>query len=235
LLACTALLGLAVASPASAYTISVFDATQRGAAYGGDVDTLANWGVGPSDTYSTIRTGSNGQVSFAAFDGATAASGIYFGGVLSPALSASPYTDSNHTRGYLTAGGGGGHIDMAYAGGDISSLLVLWGTVDGGDQRNVIRTFATGGGGDVITGQTVLDNCPSCINENTEAWVLLTGLKPFHLASFSDNAGNSFEYNVRAVEGVPEPATWAMMLLGFGGIGFVAMRKRRQGASFRLA
>jgi hypothetical protein len=29
------------------------------------------------------------------------------------------------------------------------------------------------------------------------------------------------------VQAVPEPATWAMMLLGFGGIGF-AMRRRRQ-------
>ena len=29
-----------------------------------------------------------------------------------------------------------------------------------------------------------------------------------------------------AVSGVPEPATWAMMLLGFGGIGFAVRRKR---------
>jgi hypothetical protein len=37
-------------------------------------------------------------------------------------------------------------------------------------------------------------------------------------------------------EAVPEPATWGMMLLGFAGIGLVAMRKRRQGApSLRLA
>lgn len=33
--------------------------------------------------------------------------------------------------------------------------------------------------------------------------------------------------NQQPVGGVPEPATWAMMLLGFGGIG-IAMRKRRQ-------
>ena len=34
------------------------------------------------------------------------------------------------------------------------------------------------------------------------------------------------------VAAVPEPATWAMMLLGFAGIGTMAYRKRR--ASFRL-
>jgi len=32
---------------------------------------------------------------------------------------------------------------------------------------------------------------------------------------------------------VPEPSTWAMMILGFGGVGFMAYRRKRQGA-FRL-
>lgn len=36
------------------------------------------------------------------------------------------------------------------------------------------------------------------------------------------------------VTAVPEPATWAMMLLGFGGIGF-AMRRRRQPALAQVA
>jgi len=29
--------------------------------------------------------------------------------------------------------------------------------------------------------------------------------------------------------GVPEPSTWAMMLLGFGGIGMAMRRSRRRG------
>jgi hypothetical protein len=37
------------------------------------------------------------------------------------------------------------------------------------------------------------------------------------------------------VAAVPEPATWAMMIMGFLGIGGLAMRKRRQGAQLRLA
>jgi hypothetical protein len=32
-----------------------------------------------------------------------------------------------------------------------------------------------------------------------------------------------------SVGAVPEPATWAMMLLGFGGIGLMALRKRKNG------
>jgi hypothetical protein len=33
--------------------------------------------------------------------------------------------------------------------------------------------------------------------------------------------------NIQAVQGVPEPATWALMLLGFGGVGMVLRRRRR--------
>ena len=37
---------------------------------------------------------------------------------------------------------------------------------------------------------------------------------------------NAFETDNYAVNAVPEPGTWAMMLLGFGAIGF-GMRRRR--------
>ncbi len=33
-----------------------------------------------------------------------------------------------------------------------------------------------------------------------------------------------------AVSAVPEPSTWAMMILGFAGVGFMAYRRRNQGA-----
>jgi hypothetical protein len=34
---------------------------------------------------------------------------------------------------------------------------------------------------------------------------------------------------------VPEPSTWAMLLLGFAGVGFMAYRRKTQGASFPIA
>ena len=37
---------------------------------------------------------------------------------------------------------------------------------------------------------------------------------------------NAFETDNYAVNAVPEPGTWAMMLLGFGAIGY-GMRRRR--------
>jgi hypothetical protein len=41
--------------------------------------------------------------------------------------------------------------------------------------------------------------------------------------------------SVLQVTAVPEPATWAMMILGFLGIGFIAYRGKRNHAGFRLA
>jgi PEP-CTERM motif len=37
------------------------------------------------------------------------------------------------------------------------------------------------------------------------------------------------------VAAVPEPSTWAMMILGFAGIGFLAHRRKSAGSAFRLA
>jgi hypothetical protein len=42
------------------------------------------------------------------------------------------------------------------------------------------------------------------------------------------SSGQSFEFDTIAASAVPEPATWAMMLLGFGGIGFLLRASKRQ-------
>jgi hypothetical protein len=36
------------------------------------------------------------------------------------------------------------------------------------------------------------------------------------------------------VGAIPEPSTWAMMILGFAGVGFLAYRRRGQGQTLRL-
>jgi hypothetical protein len=40
---------------------------------------------------------------------------------------------------------------------------------------------------------------------------------------------------ISAVAAVPEPSTWAMMILGFFGVGFFAYRRKQSGAALRLA
>jgi len=68
--------------------------------------------------------------------------------------------------------------------------------------------------------------------------IICTGTKNIFFALDISNIddGRALTGNVAATftPAVPEPATWAMMLLGFAGIGFLAYRRRNQG-NIRLA
>jgi hypothetical protein len=41
-------------------------------------------------------------------------------------------------------------------------------------------------------------------------------------------------FSVEEIAAVPEPSTWAMMILGFCGLGFMAYRKKQNGPAFRM-
>ena len=50
------------------------------------------------------------------------------------------------------------------------------------------------------------------------------------------NAGTTdIIMSVTSVSGVPETSNWAMMILGFMGVGFVAYRRKQNGPQLRLA
>ena len=49
------------------------------------------------------------------------------------------------------------------------------------------------------------------------------------------NSGYGGNLSTTLVGAVPEPATWAMMVLGFFGVGFMAYRRRNQNTAFRLS
>jgi PEP-CTERM motif len=57
----------------------------------------------------------------------------------------------------------------------------------------------------------------------------------------TDNGGNGLDVLVYAQAGlpiagaVPEPSTWAMMILGFCGLGFMAYRRKQNGSALGLA
>jgi PEP-CTERM motif len=52
----------------------------------------------------------------------------------------------------------------------------------------------------------------------------------FNLSSIVDGPAT-----ITITAAVPEPATWAMMILGFFGVGFMAYRRKQRGPSLRLA
>jgi hypothetical protein len=229
--AALALLGLT--APASAYMITINEAIDRGAAFGPDLFPLLNLGTGGPNAFVTNAPGIAGGIGYSFTNGTGDTSGIYAG--LAPPnspVAASPYTDANQTRNYFSAEGNGGSVILDYSS---NTLRMLWGTVDSSDTRNLITTST----GQTITGSQVLTLCgASCSDGQTEVWLTITGLTPFTSLVFSDADSNAFEFNVApaqsSVGSVPEPSTWAMMILGFLGVGFVAYR-RKNANSFRLA
>ena len=60
--------------------------------------------------------------------------------------------------------------------------------------------------------------------------VTITGLAPFTTATFS-STGNAFEFTLATV---PEPSTWAMMVLGFAGLGYAAFRRNSKGRALAI-
>jgi PEP-CTERM motif len=74
-----------------------------------------------------------------------------------------------------------------------------------------------------------------------QAWTRDEFLDPDWLRIGTDIVGGNpaptfnMAFSLEGVNAVPEPSTWAMMLLGFAGLGFMAYRRRNQITSLRVA
>lgn len=118
---------------------------------------------------------------------------------------------------------------FSFAGlGGISQLGLDYGSAD---SYNLFELLLLGGGSAVFNGQDLINSGTADGNQsaprtngrltfNAGVGTTIVGL---NLRSF----GNSLETdNYGIVRAVPEPGTWAMMLLGFSVIGFGMRRKR---------
>ena len=147
-------------------------------------------------------------------------------------------TTGNHaqpvgsTGGYYAVGpsdGNPGTINLS-GWGDIFNLSLIWGSVDTYNRldfldgsNNVLASFV---GSNIWVPANGNQSDP---NTNPVVNFLLSGADVSAFASLRlTSSSNAFEIdNVAINSAVPEPGTWAMMLLGFGAVGF-AMRRRRQ-------
>ena len=236
LLATTALLALSVA-PASAFTIDIIAAFSQNTSFSDPAGVTVETYAGTGTNQWINAGGTNGINTYSSVNGTSGLSGLFIG---NQGNDTSPFGFGNDSRVYLAAGGGNGTIGgtVALSGfAPSNSLGLLWGTVDDGDTRNRIQTIGPGGS-DIITGAMVLTACHdqgfTCVDGQTNVFLRINGLDTFTSAKFTDRDANSFEF-VPLASAVPEPATWAMMILGFFGIGGLAMAKRRrEGQAFRL-
>lgn len=116
--------------------------------------------------------------------------------------------------------------------GDIFSLSFIWGSVDTYNtlefldaSDNILASF---------TGSQIYNPANGNQTDPNLNPLVRFNLSGPEMSSFTTlrlrSTSNAFETDNFAINAVPEPATWAMMLLGFGLVGF-GMRRRREFAS----
>lgn len=118
----------------------------------------------------------------------------------------------------------------------INSLSFIWGSADYYNTFDIVARDGTTVLGEIL-GSSINGGIGSTSDPNSNPIVTL-----MFGSSIASNIGglrltssqNAFEIDNLAIGAVPEPATWALMLLGFGGIG-LAMRRRRKPALAQLA
>lgn len=138
------------------------------------------------------------------------------------------------TGNYWTVGpsdGSPGILDLSSI-ADIFNVSFLWGSVDAYNlvefldmDGNVIASFT---GSDIFNPANGNQTDP---NLNPVVRFDITGNDVSTLKSLRfSSTSNAFETDNFTINAVPEPATWALMLLGFGAIGFGMRRRRGMGA-----
>jgi hypothetical protein len=143
------------------------------------------------------------------------------GGGGSEGLYATPYSDGTNYMAVLS-----GQSETVVYGKTYSELGLYWGSID---TYNVITLF-NGANSVVVSVPPVSDGDQFASDSNR--YFVVSGFD-FNKVVFGSSQ-NSFEFDNVAVAGAPEPSTWAMMLLGFAGLGFAGYRKAKGGQTSPL-
>lgn len=185
-----------------------------------------------------LSAGSSGQISAVApttynFDTTFFPGSVVGGEVVSGSVGgqfATPFGDTTH---YFTVGTLSQPESATLTlSGKFNYLGLYWGSID---NYNSI-TISDAGGSTVVSSGTFPILNPANGNQGLggSAYVNIFDTLPITSITFHSNI-QAFEFDNVAVAAVPEPATWAMMTLGFFSLGFLAYRRKSTGRSLRLA
>jgi hypothetical protein len=115
--------------------------------------------------------------------------------------------------------------------GDITSLSLVWGSVDAYNTLDFCADAACTSILQSFTGNQIFNPANgnrTDPNTNPVVLFLLTGSDVTNFNYLRLNSSqNAFEIDNLAINPVPEPGTWALMLVGFAGIGMSLRRRRR--------
>ncbi|HEY4275544.1 MAG TPA: FxDxF family PEP-CTERM protein [Rhizomicrobium sp.] len=145
---------------------------------------------------------------------------------------------------------GGGSVDLAgnypgnifqifpVAAGSFKLSFYLAGNPDGGDPIKTLRAFVTNSAFDLTSYDFTFDT--TGFSKSNMGWTLeqfsftnpTAGNIQLQFVGTNDNTAYGAVIGGINISAVPEPDTWAMLLLGFGGIGLLM---RRRGALARTA
>jgi hypothetical protein len=148
---------------------------------------------------------------------------------LDPGVTAPPPADSAAGDYYETVLGGGSATLTSIKG--LKEFSFYLGSPD--SYNSVVFKFVTlGGSSTTLNGSDIWGNGINYGgNQSVGKTVVYTfGPAPVKSITFS-STGNSFEFDKLAGTAVPEPASWALMIMGFGAAGAMLRGKRRQGVT----
>jgi hypothetical protein len=132
---------------------------------------------------------------------------------------------------YMSVEGGG--MEMATFATPQTSLSIYWGSIDGNASN--MNSFAITIDNYTLTGADLVAMGAAGNGSQTDPQanqlVTITGLGAFTTATFT-STGNAFEFSIGP--GVPEASTWAMMALGFAGLGYIAFRRNTKGRALAI-
>jgi hypothetical protein len=152
-------------------------------------------------------------------------------------FSADPLGD---TLPYMSVQGGG--KEQVVFGTARTSISIYWGSIDGNQGgNNNLNTLAITVDGFTLTGADLVGmgalGTGSQTSPSGNELITITGLGSFTTATFT-STNNAFEFSlatpITTTGGTPEPSTWAMMMLGFAGLGYAAFRRNTNGRALAI-
>jgi hypothetical protein len=116
----------------------------------------------------------------------------------------------------------------------VSSFQFDYGSID---SYNTITIFSTGADPIIIPGVNFANAADgNQVSPGTNGLFTVSGTagERFTGVRFASSRNSLEVDNVAVATAVPEPATWGMMLLGFGAIGFAMRRRKQAGGTKRI-